>query len=209
MEEVTTFYGGPNTQACMLELILTTIRNLEINRKGEFTSELVGGTLGFIDKYFKGQTTDSVSDSFCNYTFPISMKSIITEIKSTEGESRLLQTLVSNRAQNGNTSPIFVSLQQRYLAVRLDVSAVEVTEEDIKFVWGSIEENFNTSLLTSNSNEEHKSVETNAQLVASLDRLNKDKNTSNNEVNILIDSKWRNFKTTIWKSNTYSHIVED
>lgn len=193
----------------MLELILTTIRNLEINKTGEFTSELVGGSTGFIDSYFKGQTSESYADAFCTYTLPITMRNIINDIKSTQGESKLLHTLVSYRAENDNTSPVYTSMQQRYLMVKLDFNGVELSEEDINSLWKSVEVNFNTALLTSPSNEEHKEAEPNAQLVATIDRLNKDASTSNNEVNILIDSKWRNFKTTIYKSNTYSNIIED
>eukprot|EP00344_Euplotes_crassus_P001035 CAMPEP_0197005456 /NCGR_PEP_ID=MMETSP1380-20130617/29430_1 /TAXON_ID=5936 /ORGANISM="Euplotes crassus, Strain CT5" /LENGTH=137 /DNA_ID=CAMNT_0042424603 /DNA_START=584 /DNA_END=997 /DNA_ORIENTATION=+ len=137
------------------------------------------------------------------------MRNIINDIKTTQGESKLLHTLVSYRAENDNTSPVYTSMQQRYLMVKLDFSGVELSEEDINSLWVSVEENFNTALLTSASNEEHKETEPNAQLVATIDRLNKDPSTSNNEVNILIDSKWRNFKTTIYKSNTYSNIVED
>lgn len=208
-DEIPTFYGNPGTQACMLELILTTIRNLEINNKGEFTPELVGGSTGFIDSYFKGQTSESYASLFCNYTLPVPMKSIITEIKSAQGESKLLQTLVSHRAQNENTAPVYTSLQQRYLIVKLNFSEVELAQEDIKALWNSVEEKFDTSLLTSPSTEEHKGGNNNAELVATVDRLNKPWDTSNNEVNILIDGKWRNFKTDIYKSNVFANIKED
>ncbi|CAI2365940.1 unnamed protein product [Moneuplotes crassus] len=208
-EGITTFYGSPDTKACMLELILTTIRNLEVDKKGEFGSELMGDGSSFIDTYFKGQTTDSYASSYCNYSFPVRMDGIFDEIKTSEGQSKLLQTLVSVRAQNEINSPVYTSMGQRFLVIKLDYSNITLIREDIQSIWTSVESSFNTELLTSLPTEEHKDSEANAELVAVIDRLNKDFKTSNNEVNMLIDSKWRNLKTTIYKSNTYANIVED
>ena len=137
------------------------------------------------------------------------MKNIKNEIVNSQGDSKIISTFISNRAENGENSPVFKKLNQRYLIIKLNYNGVDIDNEEIKPIWQSLEEKFDTSLLTQPCNEERKGNNENAQLVAIVDRLNKDRHSNNNEVNMLIDGKWRNFKTCIYKTNTFEHIIED
>jgi len=193
----------------MFELLLTTIRNLDANKKGEFGSEIIEGGESFVDHYFRGETSDSNSGSNCTFGIKIQMKNLIENISSSEGSEKILESFVSTRAENGNTSPVYTSLSQRFLIVKLDFVGVELTEENIQSVWTAVNHTFDTDLLTKPGDEEHKGGKENAQLVAVCNRLNKDSSTNNNEVNILIDDNWRNFKTCIYKSNSLDHLIED
>ena len=193
----------------MFELILATLRNLDANKQGIFGFEMLKGGESFIDEYFRGETSEDYSKEHCTFGLPIPMKHLIENITSSEGSSKILESFVSNRIDNGNTFPVYTSLSQRYLVVKLDFKGVELTQGNIQSLWTAVDHHFDTDLLTQPGDEEHKSSKENAVLVAFIDRLNKDSSTNNNEVNILIDGKWRNFKTCIYKFNSLDHIIED
>ncbi|CAI2366164.1 unnamed protein product [Moneuplotes crassus] len=205
----TMFFGSPKTKSCMLETIIATIRNLEVTQKGEFTSDLVEHHQGFLDSYFKGKISKSFEEYSSSYSLQIKMSELMDTIRDTEGNTKILQSFVSYSAGINPKSAIYKSLTQRYLIVKLDFDGEELSEEDIEFLWESVDYDFNTNLLTSPCSEEHKQIDSNALLVATIDRLNKDTSTNNSETNILIDSKWRNFKHMIYKSNTFFDIIED
>ena len=202
------YHCHPETATCLLELVLTGLRNLEANKSATFGPELKGEGANTIDTFFKGQTSDDyISSNNCNFSLPIQLSEIYDQIKA--GGNKLLETFVSHRGENNADTPVFTALNQRFLIVKLDYDDVDVNDEDIQSIWESVEERFDTRLLTNPSGEEYKVSKENAHLVAIVDRLNKDRTTNNNEVNIHIDGQWRNFKTCIYKSNTFEHIVED
>ncbi|CAI2359404.1 unnamed protein product [Moneuplotes crassus] len=203
------FFGSPKTKSCMLETVITTIRNLEVSQKGELTSELIEHHQGFLDSYFKGKISKSFEDYSSSYSLKIKMPDLIGTIRDTEGKAKILQFFVSYCAKINLKSAIYKSLTQRYLIVKLDFDGDGLSEEDIHFLWESVDYDFNTNLLTSPCSEEHKEIDSNALVVATIYRLNKDTSTNNSETNILINSKWRNFKHMIYKSNTFFNIIED
>jgi hypothetical protein len=201
------FHGHPDTATCLLELVLTSLRNLEVNKKAVFDPSLVGEGPNTIDTYFKGQTSDDYLTEYdCNFSLPIKMSDIVEQIKA--GGNKLMETFVAQRGENAETA-VFTNLSQRFLLVKLYYDDVEVGDDDIQPIWESIEEKFDTGLLTNPPAEEYKASRENAHLVGVVLRLNKDRNINNNETNVLIDGQWRNLKTCVYKSNSYDHIVED
>lgn len=193
----------------MFEALLTTLRNLEVNKKAVFGTDIEGDGSSLIDTFFLGETNEDYSDQFCRYSIPIKMSDIIDQVKSSDGTTSIVEFFVKHRAQTGKTDPIFKNLKQRFLIVKLDFTDVELNDDDLKPIWKAIDDRIDTDLFTKQSNEEDKVDAENARLVAIVDRLNKETSTNNNEVNILIDGQWRNFKTCIYKANSYNHIIED
>lgn len=189
--------------------MLTTLRNVEVNKKAVFGSDVEGDGSSLIDTFFLGETSEDYSDQFCRYALPIKMSDIIDQVKSSDGSTSIVEYFVKHRAQLGKTNPIFKNLKQRFLIVKLDFTDVELNDDELEPIWKAIDDRIDTDLLTKQSNEEDKVDAENARLVAIVDRLNKETSTNNNEVNILIDGQWRNFKTCIYKANSYSHIIED
>jgi hypothetical protein len=61
--------------------MLTTFRNIEVNQKAVFGSDIEGEGESLIDTFFKGETNDDFSDQFCRYSVPIKMSDIIREIQ--------------------------------------------------------------------------------------------------------------------------------
>jgi hypothetical protein len=116
---------------------------------------------------------------------------------------------VKHRAQTGKTEAVFKSLNQRFLILKLDYTDVTLNFKELKSVWQCIHDRIDTDLFTKNSDEEDKVDGENARLVAIVDRLNGEATVNNNEVSMLIDHNWRNFKTCIYKTNSYNHIIED
>mmetsp|Transcript_37130 Transcript_37130/g.36711 ORF Transcript_37130/g.36711 Transcript_37130/m.36711 type:complete len:146 (-) Transcript_37130:416-853(-) len=143
------FFGSPKTNSCMLETIIVTIRNLEVTQKGEFTSELVEHHQGFLDSYFKGKISKSFEEYSSSYSLQIKMSELMDTIRDTEGNTKILQSFVSYCAGINPKSAIYKSLTQRYLIVKLDFDGEELSEEDIEFLWESVDYDFNTNLLTS------------------------------------------------------------
>ena len=203
------YYAHPDTKYCLFEAMLTTLRNIEVNKKAVFGSDIEGEGESIIDTFFLGETTDDFNEQFCRYSVPIKMSDLMEKIQLSDGETSIADIFVKHRAEAGNPEPIFKSLKQRFLILKLDYTDVSLDFKELKYVWKGIRDRIDTDLFTKHGEEEDKVDGENARLVAIVDRLNGEATVNNNEVSMLIDNNWRNFKTCIYKTNSYEHIIED
>jgi hypothetical protein len=203
------YYAHPDTKYCLFEAMLTTLRNIEVNKKAVFGSDLEGEGESLIDTFFLGETNDDFNEQFCRYSVPIKMSDLIHQIQQSDGETSIADIFVKHRAEAGKPEPIFKSLKQRFLILKLDYTDVSLDLKELKNIWKGIHDRIDTDLFTKHADEEDKVDGENARLVAIVDRLNGEATVNNNEVSMLIDNNWRNFKTCIYKTNSYDHIIED
>jgi hypothetical protein len=186
-------------------------RKLEIN--GSATFELdednKHNKSSIINSYFKGEFSEDYSDKFCEFSLPISMKGVLPQINGEAGNRSILKGFLEFRKAMENSGPVFRSMNQKFLIVKLDFSEIGdlITADSIKTLWSAIDEEFDTTMLTSDNEEVKGNDKTKAELIAVTTKLNKKNN--NNQVVIKIDDKWHMIKTCISMTKDYSEVVEE
>jgi hypothetical protein len=115
--------------------MLTTLRNIEVNKKAVFGSDLEGEGESLIDTFFLGETNDDFNEQFCRYSVPIKMSDLIHQIQQSDGETSIADIFVKHRAEAGKPEPIFKSLKQRFLILKLDYTDVSLDLKELKNIW--------------------------------------------------------------------------
>lgn len=106
---------------------MTILRNIEASKKAKFDPKLniKDKKPSFIDTYFRGQTSEDHSSSFCNFSLPVKMDGLMEDFSEGSGNT-ILESYIKNRVEAGNETPVFKKLSQRYLLVKLEYPLEEV-----------------------------------------------------------------------------------
>lgn len=205
------YFGDEKTKYCFLELVLMAFRKLEINGNATFDLDEANknNESSIINSYFKGETSEDYSDNFCEFSLPIPMKGVFPHINGESGSHSILKGFLEFRRSMENNGTVYRSMNQKFLIVKLDFSETEdlITPESIKTLWGAIDQEFDTTMLTSNDEEAKGNDKTKAELVAVTTKLSKKNN--NNQVVIKIDKKWHMIKTCISLTRDYSEVTDE
>lgn len=163
----------------------------------------------FVDDFFKGELTNDFTEQHCEFSLPISIQDVVPFINGQEGEHSLMEGFISYRNSYGSEQPVYNSLNQKFLIVKLNYqeSANDLTPESIKMMWKALDIQFDTSILTT-IHEEMKEEGSKADLVAVVTKLKKEKGNIN-QVVIKIGSKWALFKNSMGDQKQFSEIYED
>ena len=93
------------------------------------------------DAFFKGDLANDFTEQNCEFSLPIPIPDVVPFINGEEAEHSLMEGFIDYRSSYGSEQPVYNSLGQKFLIVKLDYQefAKDLTPESIKMIWQAVD----------------------------------------------------------------------